>query len=247
MKHGEKNEKLNLSNNWKILGGLFLSMLLIFTMVASAETEGSSAGASASADGDITITNSQATVTENSATASATARATASNGGIATAIAEAWANFLDRATAYARATSTATAGIDETVWVEASVEVSALEDGTANSKAESIVCIGENCLDKKDGNNGNNNPSDIGTTTSTSIGGGAVYIFGKSDVERYCHFKSQLTDNDISNDARADYYINITTWGNGFYEMETNEFENKYNITCSSSQLDLKDSLKDRI
>lgn len=240
MKNGEKKEKLNLTNNWKVLGGLFLSMLLIFTMIASAETEGSSAGASASAEGDITITTSKATVTENSATASATARAMASNGGIATAIAEAWANFLDKATAYAHATSTVTSGLGETVWAEASVEVSASEDGTSTSGAESIVCIGESCLDKKDANNGNSDQGETHTTAST--GGGAVYAFGNSDIERYCHFKLQLDDEDPTNDAHAKYYIDILTWDSGFTYPE--DFEDKYNIVCSSNQLSLKDRVQ---
>ncbi len=71
--------------------------------------------------------------------------------------------------------------------------------------------------------------------SSGGSSGGAVFIFGKSDIERYCYFKQQLTDDDRSNDDRAKYYIKILVWGNGFYEDQLKAFENKYSINCTST------------
>jgi hypothetical protein len=232
MKHG----MINSTKSWRLFGGLFLSMLLVFTM-ASAETEDPSAGAIASADGDVAIASTHVVVTENSASAGATARASASNGGTATAIAEAWANFLDAAMAYALSTSTVTAGIGEIAWAEAYVEVSASADGEAYARADSTICTGENCLDEKDPNS-NDNIGSSGVHSSTS--GGAVYTFGKSDIERYCHFKLQLSDEDDKNDERAKYFIGIIAWDNGFSNDKT--FEQKYNVECTTKQLNMEDN-----
>lgn len=238
-----KHEK---RNNWRLFGGLFLSMLFVFTMVASAEIEDVSAGAIASADGDVAIASTHVIVTEISAGAEATARASASNGGTATAIAEAWANFLDAAMAYARSTSTVTAGINEIAWAEAHVAVSASADGTACAIADSTICTGENCLDKKDPDNGNNadngNGNANGLHTPASNSGGAIYTFGKADTERYCHFKLQLSDDDAKNDDRAKYYIGIIAWDNGFSSDTTKEFEQKYSIECTTEQLNMEDN-----
>lgn len=225
MKHG-------IINNWKLFGELFLSMLLVFTMVASAETGDSSAGAMASADGDVAIVSTHVTVTASSASAEATARASVSNGGTATAIAEAWANFLDIATAYARSTSTVTAGMGEIVWVEARATAVASSDGKSRARAGSVICMGIGCLDPKD-------PSNSGNGVSTHSSGGAVYTFGKSDAERYCYFKLQLSDNDTKNDDRAKYFIGIIAWDNGFSSDTTKEFEQKYNIACVKEQFNM--------
>ena len=106
-----------------------------------------------------------------------------------------------------------------------------MEDGKATSSAESVICMGENCLDKKNSDkyDVDNNPGGISTTVST--GGGAIYTFGNSDIERYCHFKLQLNDTDPTNDAHAKYYIDILTWDNGF--SESRNFEDQYNMVCS--------------
>lgn len=237
-------------NNWRLLGGLFLSMLLVFTTVALAETgdpssdvladpsasatTDSSAGAAASAEGDVAIANAHITITVSGAGAEATARARASNGGTAIAIAEAWANFLDIATAHAYAITTVTAGIGEITWAEAYAKATAQADGTAYAQADS--CTGENCLVKKSPDN------NIGQNGVVSSSGGAVYSFGKSDVERYCHFKLQLSDNDVKNDDRAKYFIDVLTWDNGF-SGGTVEFEQKYNIKCGK-ELKMEDNYK---
>lgn len=233
----------------RVVGCIFLVVLFVLTAVASAETGGfstnrdSSAGAIASANGDETITKSHAMINDNMAKASAFAKAKASNGRAATVVAEAWANFLDKATAYSKATSTATSQEGETVWVVASAEVSTTEDGTSVSKAGSYVCLSLDCPKIDVGNNENDKDKSVKTSSSRPGTGGAMYTFGNSDIERYCYFKQQLNDDDQSNDERAKYYIGILTWDNGF--LHTEDFERKYDIVCTSDNINL--DMRDRI
>ena len=231
----------------KVLGGLFLSMLLLFVAVASAEESDvdgthatvASAGAQAIATGSTAITTTQVVITSEGATASATAKAKAENGETATAIADAWAHWVDGSSAYARSVATVVAGIGETIWAEAKASASASSDGAS---AETIAYVGTdpNRIDDptnpptSGGENGNkivNVPPKI-----DSIGS---YTFGKGDIERYCHFKLQLSDSDTSNDNRAKYYMGIIAWDYGF---STIDFENKYDVKCSN-ELDMKDRI----
>lgn len=222
------------NTNLKILSSLIFVLILLLTTVVYAETDSgkSSAGAQASATGDVTSSSTKATVSSDSATAYALAKAKAENGGTATAIAEAWAHFVDKSSAYAYATATATAKIGESIWAEAYVKVTASSDGSSTAYSESYV--GANEKNIEDGIN-----NIIGNEIDNSVNGESYvkkgdpsfggFDFGKSDIERYCHYKQQLTDNEKSNDEHAKYYLNIIAWDYGFNETK---FEQKYNIIC---------------
>lgn len=232
-----KNKK---TNNLKFLGVVFLSMLVLFITIASAETgetpvtdSVSSAGAQAMATGSETIATVEAVVSSDGASSSATAKAKAENGGTATAIAEAWANWVDGSSAYAKAVATAVAGIGETIWAEATAQASA-SSGKADAYAG--ACVGDSgCIDRNEDDNGGGDVETITVIRVTpllpkpkldSIGG---FIFGKGDIDRYCTFKLQLSDGNTSNDDRAMYFMNVIAWdGYGFTEKI---FEQKYGLT----------------
>lgn len=245
-----KNKK---TNNLKFLGVVFLSMLVLFITIASAETgepagdttatdSVSSAGAQAIATGSETIATVEAVVSSDGASSSATAKAKAENGGTATAIAEAWANWVDGSSAYARAVATAVAGAGETIWAEATAQASA---SSGKTDAYAGACVGDSgCINKDEGNNGgNDNGGDPNVNTAPpkkpkldSMGG---FIFGKGAVDRYCTFKLQLTDSDPSNDYRAKYMMyDVIAWGE--YGFTGQEFEKKYDITDESCTQILK-------
>lgn len=233
------------TNNMKFLGVVFLSMLVLFITIASADTEEtpagdttatdsvSSAGAQAIATGSETIATVEAVVSSDGASSSATAKAKAENGGTATAIAEAWANWVDGSSAYARAVATAVAGAGETIWAEATAQASA---SSGKSDAYAGACVGDSgCIDRNEdnnggGDNGGNNNGHVAPLLPKpkldSIGG---FIFGKGDIDRYCTFKLQLLDGNTSNDDRASYFMNVIAWdGYGFTEKT---FEQKYGLT----------------
>jgi hypothetical protein len=71
--------------------------------------------------------------------------------------------------------------------------------------------------------------------------GGAVYVFGKSDVERYCFFKNQYTE---TQNQRALYNLNIILWENGFFETQATQYEQKYNIDCTTVTTDPTDRVE---
>lgn len=125
--------KYRLVSNLKMLSGLFLSMLLILSMVTTVvladsggQTTGDtvSASAQASAMGGETHTSTEVVISGNTASASATSKARAENGGTATAEVTAQVNWLDTASTYAHAIATTVAGAGETVWAEATAIVS---------------------------------------------------------------------------------------------------------------------------
>lgn len=231
-----KNIK-NTKNSLKVLGGLFLSMLLLFVTVASAEdvqidethATVASAGAQAIATGSEAIASTQVTITSDGASASATSKAKAENGDTATAVAEAWANWVDGSSAYARSVATAVAGIGETIWAEAYASAS-VSEGEARAETEAYVGTDPNHIDH---NNGGGDPNNgkivpVKTPKQDAISG---FIFGKSDIERYCTYKLQMTDDNPDNDHRAEYYLNIIAWDYGFKDRLN--FESKYNIECT--------------
>lgn len=239
------------TGNFKILGGLFLSMLLLFVAIASAEeTDGTqteipiaSAGAQAIAVGSEAIVSSHVAITSDGASASAIAKAKAENGETATAIAEAWANWIDGSSASARSVATAIAGIGETIWAEAKTRAS-VSKGEASTETEAYIGTDPNHIDHPDHIGGDpdhigGDPKDTDNSMVTqrpdAIGG---FIFGKGDIERYCNFKLQSADEDHSNDYRAKYFMNIIAWDYGFKDEKL--FEDKYNIICTSG-LDMKD------
>lgn len=241
-----KNMK-SMRNNLKVWGGLFMLMLLLFVTVASAEDTGEtstavvSAGAQAIATGSEAITSTQVTITSDGASASATSKAKAENGETATAIAEAWANWIDGSSAYASSIATAVAGIGETIWAEASASASVSEGG-ARAETDAYVGTDPNHIDPTNGGsgesggngNGNGNPNNaiivpVPTSRPDAISG---FVFGKSDIERYCTYKLQLTDDDPNNDHRAEYYLGIIAWDYGFKKKL--DFENRYNIECTT-------------
>ncbi len=238
----------NMKNCSKVLGGLFLLMLVLFVTVASAEDTGeisttvASAGAQAVATGSETIASTQVTITSDGASATAIAKAKAENGGTATAIAEAWANWVDGSSAYARSIATVVAGIGETIWAEAKATASVSTD---EASAETIAYVGTdpNYVDRDPNNGGDGGDPDNGkivpvpTPRPDAIGG---FIFGKGDIERYCNFKLQLTDENSDNDRRAKYFMNIIAWDYGF--KEDKQFEDKYSIVCTSG-MDMKDRI----
>jgi hypothetical protein len=234
-----KNIK-NTKNSLKVLSGLFLMMLLLFVAVASAEevkvdethATVASAGAHAIATGSETIASTQVTITGDRASASATSKAKAENGGTATAIADAWSNWIDGSSAHAHSTATAVAGIGETIWAEALAHAFT---STGKASTETIAYVGTDpkYIDPPDpasGGEKNNMPPKV-----DSFGG---FIFGKGDIERYCHYKLQLGDNDTSNDKHAKYYMGIIAWDYGFSDLKG--FENRYDVKCSTG-LDMKD------
>ena len=228
--------KNNMKNSLKVLGGLFLLMLLLFVTVASAEDESTtvaSAGAQAIATGSEAIASTQVTITSDGASASATAKAKAENGGTATAIAEAWANWVDGSSAYARSIATAVAGIGETIWAEAYASVSVSED-EARAETEAYVGTDPNHIDKETNNGGDGDLNNGRTITVPTPRPNAIsgFIFGKSDIERYCTYKLQTADDNPDNDHRAEYYLDIIAWDNGFKKKL--DFENKYNIECTT-------------
>lgn len=230
----------------RVLGGLFLSILLLFVVVASAEethTDGTyataSAGAQAIATGKEAIASTQVTITSDGASASATSKAKAENGQTATAIADAWAHWVDGSSAYAHSTAIAVAGIGETIWAEATAHASASAD---KASSETIAYVGTDpkYIDPPDPTNGGeNNGNQIVSVPpkAQSFGG---FIFGKGDIERYCHYKLQLSDSDSSNDNHAKYYIDIIAWDYGF--SDPMGFENKYDVKCST-ELEMKDRI----
>ena len=247
-----KNKK---TNNLKFLGVVFLSMLVLFITIASAETgetpagdttateSVSSAGAQAIATGSEAIASTQVTITSDGASASATSKAKAENGDTATAVAEAWANWVDGSSAYARSVATAVAGIGETIWAEAYASAS-ISEGEARAETEAYVGTDPDHIDHNNGgedpNNGGGDPNNGGgdpnngkivpeTPRPDAISG---FIFGKSDIERYCTYKLQMTDDNPDNDHRAEYYLNIIAWDYGF--KDKSEFESKYNIECTT-------------
>lgn len=249
-----KNKK---TNNLKFLGVVFLSMLVLFITIASAETEPaggttatdsvSSAGAQAIATGSETIATVEAVVSSDGASSSATAKAKAENGGTATAIAEAWANWVDGSSAYARAVATAVAGAGETIWAEATAQASA---SSGKTYAYAGACVGDSgCIDRNEDDNGG---GDVETITVIrvaplppkpkldSMGG---FIFGKGAIDRYCTFKLQLLDGNTNNDDRAKYMMyDVIAWGE--YGFTGQQFESKYNITDNSCAQILNVSIK---
>jgi len=69
---------------------------------------------------------------------------------------------------------------------------------------------------------------------------GATFIFGNSDIDRYCYFKEQY---EYNKNIRALYYRNIILWENGFYELQGNMYERKFNIDCSKVVTDITDRI----
>lgn len=243
MKNKPKME--NKKNNLKVLGYLFVSMLLLFVAIASAEendeTYVASAGAQAIATGSETIAYAQVTITSDEAYASATSKAKAENGGTATAMAEAWANWADGSSACARSVATAIAEIGETIWAEATAHAS-VSSGEAISYAG--ACVGDaGCIDPKDeGNSGDvNNGGTDGTITipepiKPELDAISGFVFGKGDIDRYCTFKLQLADSDPNNDQRAKYFMrDVIAWAD--YGLTMQAFEAKYNISDESCRL----------
>lgn len=247
------------TNNLKFLGVVFLSMLVLFITIASAETgetpagdttateSVSSAGAQAIATGSETIATVEAVVSSDGASSSATAKAKAENGGTATAIAEAWANWVDGSSAYARAVATAVAGAGETIWAEATAQASA---SSGKTDAYAGACVGDSgCIDRNEGDNGGgDNGGNINGNVAPlppkpkldSIGG---FIFGKGSIDRYCTFKLQLLDGNTNNDDRAKYMMyDVIAWGE--YGFTGQQFEAKYNITDDSCAQILNVSIK---
>lgn len=245
MKKHERSKTNGPVNSWRLFGSLFLSILLLFTVIATAtDTEAgeSSAGGQASATGDVTTASVHATTSESGASSSATAKAVASDGGTATAMAETWASISGVASAYAQAVATTVAGIGETVYAYAHAEASVSSDGTAT--ASTIASVGQGTGDDiggddnnggngDNGNNGNNGENGNGVRTiiqpivkRDSMGG---FIFGKGATERYCTFMSQLDDNDSKNDDRARYFMNIIAWND--FGLTEKVFEQKYGLT----------------
>ena len=233
-------------NSYKVLAGLILSMLLLFVVIASAEETHvdethatvASAGAQAIATGSQAIASTQVTITSGGASASAISKAKAENGGIATAIAEAWAHWVDGSSAYAHSTATAVAGIGETIWAEAAAHASVSTD-KASAGTEAYIGTDPNRIDPKGDPapvSGGDNGKIASVPQGNSFGG---FIFGKGDIERYCHFKLQLSDNDMSNDAHAKYFMEIIAWD---YRLSPILFESKYDIKCTN-ELDMKDRI----
>lgn len=229
------------TNSWR-LHIVILIAIIIFGNIATAtaiEAQESgataSAEASASASGDKASVTTEVSVSGTGAHSSASALASASNGGTATAIAEAWASWSDTVSAYAQSAVTIVAGIGETVWAHATAEATVTSDGTAKATAESTVGTGEYPGD----NNGGSEDQIVAVpkVIERSMGG---FVFGKGDIERYCHFKQQLKDDDPKNDDRAKYYISIIAWDYGFKEDQLNNFEDKFKIECTSN-INLKD------
>lgn len=248
-----KNKK---TNSWRLHIVILIAMIIFGNMAIATAIEASptqesgataSAEASASASGDTASVTAETSVSETGAHASASALASASNGGTATAIAEAWASWSNTVSAYARSIATVVAGIDETAWAHATAEATVTSDGAAQATAESAVGTGEYPGDNNDGSEGNNDGSvnsgnnnqvvTVPKVVERSMGG---FIFGKGDIERYCYFKQQLTDDDPKNDNRAKYYINIIAWDYGFKEDKLKRFEDKYKIECATG-LEMKD------
>lgn len=284
------------------------------TVNAEGEVMGASdtseAIASGYADGEESSVISIAKTDPNSAYAESLSKAMAEDGNTATAIAEAWANFLDISTAYAYSTATAAAGIGETVWAVAYAEAYAsatesyahaeahagenannyngggTDDGNGGGNEDNSGDSGDSNTGTGNGdggsgsggdntgggsdngnggsnnggnnggtgnsgggvNNGNNNGNGNNDISNNGNNGGSGnnggryiiyraprpgamfgFLFGRSDIERYCRFKLQLNDNQTENDARAKYYLNVITWDG--YGLTEQQFEQKYNIT----------------
>lgn len=237
---------LNMKNRPKmkktrnVLGGLFLSMLLLFTVVVSADTEDvpvseaisltSSAGAEAIAMGNEVTASTQVVTTGDRAYSSATAEAIASDGETATATAEVWAQFADVAYAYAQAVATAVAEAGQTVHAYARADALALSDGTAIASACISAGSGDNACKSVTENSDNSGKGNSGIFVAPRPDTISGFIFGASDAERYCTYKLQLEDEDSSNNRRAEYYLNIIAWDYGFKQRI--DFENKYDIKC---------------
>jgi len=233
-----KPKKKNTKNSLKVLGGLFLSMLLLLTAVASADTGEvpiseatsltSSAGAEAIAIGNEVTASTQVVTTGDRAYSSAIAEAIASDGETATATAEVWAQFADIAYAYAQAVATAVAGAGQTVHAYARADALALSDGTAIASACISAGSGDNACIKSDSGKSGKGIS-VPVPRPDTISG---FIFGASDADRYCTYKLQLEDEDSGNNYRAEYYLNIIAWDYGF--AQRTNFEKKYDIKCEA-------------
>lgn len=244
-----------IKNNQKCVS-IFLSILLLsmFTIVAFAEEpvdDTASAGAQAIAIGDETETTAQAVVNDDGASSSATSRAKAENGGTATAIAEAWANWYDGSSAYARAMAVAVAGMGETIWAEATAQASVSSDGTTTAYAG--ACVGDaGCIDPSTDGSGNAKQKIKVETQGRDFFG---FAFGKSDPGRYYYFKKvangditttiSLSDenNTYMRDRAKDYMWSIA-WDRG---LNQTQFENKYkesNYTVEVEEIVSKEGLK---
>jgi len=227
-------------NSLNILGGLFLflSILLLFTVVASAEdvpvseatSLTSSAGAEAIAMGNEVTASTQVVTTGDRAYSSAIAEAIASDGETATATAEVWAQFADVAYAYAQAVATAVAGAGQTVHAYARADALALSDGTAIASACISAGSGDNACKSATENSGDSGKGNKGIFVAPRPDTISGFIFGASDAERYCTYKLQLEDEDSDNNHRAEYYLNIIAWDYGFAQRIN--FEDKYDIKC---------------
>lgn len=253
---------INRNNNIKLTIFCIVGILLFTLPIIVSASDGTSgiitAGASSIATGDETYTNTKTVIDGNSVMSSATSRAKAENGRTATVIAVTWVSWLDKMTAYASATATTTSEPGKIAWAEAIAVASASEDGS-KATTKSSVGIGDWNNDNN-GNGGNNNNNNGGTTviggdTSTmtvdtiyrtnkdtsnkriSFGG---FNFGKSDLERYCVYKLQLTDNDTSNDEHARYYQKIIAWDYRYNQDEFDQFEKRYNIDCTQVDINVK-------
>lgn len=243
-----------IKNNKKYVS-IFLSILLLsmFTIVAFAEEpvdDTASAGARAIAIGDETETVVQATVNDDGASSSATSRAKAENGGTATAIAEAWANWYDGSSAYARAMAVAVAGIGETIWAEANAQASVSSDGTTTAYAG--ACVGDaGCIDPDPNTDGSKQKIKVETQGRDFFG----FAFGKSDPGRYYYFKkvangditttiSLSDENNTYMQNRAKDYMWSIAWDRG---LNQTQFENKYkesNYTAEVEEIISKEGLK---
>ncbi len=80
------------------------------------------------------------------------------------------------------------------------------------------------------------------TETEYHGNGGAVFVFGRGDVDRYCWFKCQYEDN--SSNRRAWYFMTQIARENGFWEYELGQYEAKYKIDCSTVVVDAVDRVK---
>jgi hypothetical protein len=157
----------------RFLGGLFLSILLIFTVIAAASEESGTGTASASgtAIGDYAIVTAESSVSNSEAFASVLAKASASDGRTATAESTAYVTWGD-SSAYSHALATAISTIGQTTWAETYAEARASQNSAA-TKSTSIVWSAGYDDGNSGGNNGGNNgeSGDNGGNTADGNGG----------------------------------------------------------------------------
>lgn len=202
---------------------IFAAILIINNVIAN-ELNGSASGEAVGNDASV-VTN--IIIEEGQISGSAISEATASDGQSATAIATVLLNIEGGGSAFANAVVYAISKVGETIYIKAIAFASIMSDGSSHSYALSSIT----------------NKNDIFKKMPETISG---YVFGDSDFDRYCLWKSQMNSSDRNISIRAKRNIDDMLYEN-YYPLNMSSFEERIriqnNIICKSGNLSLKDRI----